>query len=535
MTDNTGRPENPDPEDFQEDFEEGFQAGFQDELEEAMGDSPVELTEAGLTLRLGGDEDSGPEGEEEQVEEEPVTAEDLAELAAVEAELKSRPSETEPNPSLDRIRMLMDLLGNPERSFAVIHVAGTNGKSSTARITDSLLRAFHRRVGLFVTPALSSMSECVLVDGRELSPRRFIDTWEEIRPYVGMVDDHFAGQGEPGMSTFEVLVAIAFAAFADAPIDVAVIEAGMGGTWDATNIVDSEVAVVTPVAMDHSDWLGETIAEIAEHKAGIIKSPADNDDPARPGETITVLAHQEHDALIPLLNRTVEVGSAVARAGAEFGVAKSTVAIGGQTVDIRGLGGEYPQLFLPLSGEHQAQNAAVALAAVEAFFGASAGRSLDQNTVEEGMAQVIVPGRMERLRADPTVLVDTAHNPHGIATLAATVERDFNFNSLVGVFSALEDKDVAQMLEVLEPVVDHLVVYQNRSPRALAAEELAELAYNIFGDERVLVADGIVDAYDRALTLSDEEGEGAYAGKGIIITGSVVTAGEARSLLRPRG
>ena len=492
-----------------------------DALQEGTEGGPVEITESGLQLNLG----MGAEDEYEEAAPIEVSPEELEALALVDAELNARAPETQIAPSLERIQALMDLLGNPEKSFQVIHVAGTNGKSSTSRMIDSLLRAFHRRVGLVTSPHLQLVTERIGIDGRPIHPRDFVRIWGEIKPYVEMVD----ARSDIPMSKFEVLVAISYAAFADAPVDVAVVEVGLGGTWDATNVVNAEVSVIMPVGLDHTDYLGDTLAEIAGEKAGIIKAREhDDDDVLAPRENIAIIAEQEPEAMSVILQRTVEVGAGVARSGSEFAVLESRIAVGGQQLNIQGLGGLYEDVFLPLHGEHQAKNAGVALAAVEAFFGASAGKPLDAATVRNGFAQAISPGRLERVRTSPTTFVDACHNPHGAKALGAALDRDFDFARLVGVISIFEDKDALGILEALEPYLTEVVITQNSSPRARDAYELAELARDIFGEERVYVAPDLPGAYAQAVELA-EDAE-VQSGSGIVITGSVVTAGDARAM-----
>ncbi|QMV84782.1 bifunctional folylpolyglutamate synthase/dihydrofolate synthase [Corynebacterium hindlerae] len=486
-----------------------------------MSEHEVSLDETGLTLPI---DAAGPTNEPASRE---ITHDDLVAPAAVEAELDQRWNETQIDPSLERIELLMDLLGNPERAFPAIHVAGTNGKTSTVRMIEALMRAFHRRTGRTTSPHLQLVTERIAIDGMPIHPRDYVRTWEEIKPYVEMVD----ARSSVRMSKFEVLVAMAYAAFADAPVDVAVIEVGLGGRWDATNVINADVNVITPIGLDHTGILGESIAEIAAEKAGIIKSRWDTDDLLSPPDNVVVIAEQDPAAMRVILEKAVSVDAAVARAGSEFGVVSSTIAVGGQQLTLRGLGGEYEDIFLPLSGEHQARNAAVALAAVEAFFGAGAGRQLDVDTVRAGFASVDSPGRLERVRATPTVFIDAAHNPHGARALGQALDRDFSFSRVIGVVSVLADKDARGVLEQLEPYLNELVVTQNTSPRVLDAYELAELAREIYGEERVHVADTLVDAVEVAVELAEDTSEGgSVSGAGVIITGSVVTAGEARAL-----
>lgn len=491
-----------------------------DALKEGTDGGPVEITESGLTLNLG----MGSEDEYNEAAPQEVSAEELRALAEVEEELNERWPETKIEPSLDRIEMLMDLLGHPERSFDVIHIAGTNGKSSTARMVDSLLRAFHRRVGLVTSPHLQRVTERIGIDGQPIHPRDYVRIWHEIKPFVEMVD----AQSDVPMSKFEVLVGLSYAAFADAPVDVAVVEVGLGGRWDATNVVNADVSVITPVGLDHTDYLGDTLAEIAGEKAGIIKPREDADDPLTPNENIVIIAEQDPEAMRVILQQAVDVEAGVARSGSVFAALESRIAVGGQQVNIQGLGGLYEDIFLPLHGEHQAKNAAVALAAVEAFFGASAGHPLDVATVRNGFAQAISPGRLERVRTSPTTFIDAAHNPHGAKALGAALDRDFDFARLIGVLSIFADKDATGILTALEPYLTEVVITQNSSPRALDAYDLAETARDIFGEERVHVADNLPGAYAQAVELA-EDAE-VQSGSGIIITGSVVTAGDARAM-----
>jgi dihydrofolate synthase/folylpolyglutamate synthase len=453
------------------------------------------------------------------------------ELARVEQALLARWPENRLEPSLTRISALVDLLGGPHRAFPVIQVTGTNGKTTTARMIDELLRGFGLRVGRFTSPHLESMRERIVLDGEPLRADRFVEVYDDIAPYVQMVD---AGSDVP-MSFFEVMVAMAYAAFADAPVDVAVIEVGMGGTWDATNVADARVAVVTPVSLDHAEYLGPDVATIATEKAGIIK-PSSGDgvlpDGRPDGGVVAVLAHQPAGALEALVRRAIEVDATVAREGTEFGVLERRVAVGGQQVRLQGLGGEYDEVYLPLFGAHQAQNAAVALAAVEAFLGAGAATGVvAQDVVREAFAAVRSPGRLERVRSSPAVLVDAAHNPAGMEATVEAVRESFDFTRLVGVVGCVQGKDVTGMLTALEGLCAELVVTQNSSPRAIPADELGALAVDVFGADRVSVHPRLTDALESAIELAEAGPDDALGGSGVLVTGSVITAGEARALL----
>lgn len=480
----------------------------------------IEFNDEGITLNLGALDDA----EKPEVVERPVTEHDLHELARVEAALNARWPETKIDPTLERIEKLMDYMGSPEKAFNAIHVAGTNGKTSTVRMIESLVRAFHRRTGRTTSPHLQMVTERIAIDGEPIHPADFVAIYDEMEPFIRMVDE---SSGVP-MSTFEVLTAMAYSAFADAPVEVGVVEVGMGGRWDATNVISADIAVVTPISMDHTDYLGDTLEEIAGEKAGIIKSRWDKDDLLTPPDNVAIIGAQEPEAMKVLLERAVEVDASVARFGVEFGVESSTVAVGGQMLTLQGLAGTYDEIFLPLSGAHQAHNAAVALAAAEAFFGAGPGRPLSIEAVREGFASVTSPGRLERLRSTPTTFIDAAHNPHGAKALAEAIERDFSFNRVIGVVAVLGDKDAVGVLTALEPVLSDIVVTQNSSPRTLDAYDLAEMAREIFGEERVFVADTLPGAYAQAVELAEEAD--VQSGSGIVITGSVVTAGEARAM-----
>ncbi|MCN9239458.1 bifunctional folylpolyglutamate synthase/dihydrofolate synthase [Streptomyces sp. RY43-2] len=437
-------------------------------------------------------------------------------LRVVEAELATRWGETKLEPSVSRISALMDVLGEPQRAYPSIHITGTNGKTSTARMIEALLGAFDLRTGRYTSPHVQSITERISLDGAPVSAERFIETYDDIKPYVEMVD----ARQEYRLSFFEVLTGMAYAAFADAPVDVAVVEVGMGGSWDATNVIDGDVAVITPIDLDHTDRLGGTPGEIAQEKGGIIKQDA-----------TVILAQQPVDAAQVLLKKAVEVDATVAREGLEFGVVSRQVAVGGQLLTLRGLGGEYPEVYLPLHGAYQAHNAAVALAAVEAFFGVGSQRPepLDADTVRKAFATVSSPGRLEVVRRSPTVVLDAAHNPAGARATADAVTEAFDFSRLIGVVGVSGDKNARGLLEAFEPLCAEVVVTQNSSHRAMDVDELAAIAVEVFGEDRVQVEPRLPDALEAAITLAEEEGE--FAGAGVLVTGSVITVGEARLLL----
>jgi dihydrofolate synthase / folylpolyglutamate synthase len=418
-------------------------------------------------------------------------------------------------PDLDRIVDLLDLLGSPQRSYPSIHITGTNGKTSTARMVDALLRGFGVRTGRYTSPHLESVTERIAVDGDPIGAERFAAAYDDVAPFVELVDGRHA---EP-VTFFELLTAMAFATFAETPVEVAVVEVGLGGRWDATNVVQAPVAVVTPIGLDHVGILGDTVEAIAAEKAGII----------HPG-AVVVQAPQSPGVAAVLAARAAEVGATAVRAGVDFGVRSRSIAVGGQMLSLEGIGGTYDEVFLPLYGAHQAGNASLALAAVEAIFGAGGRGPIDAEIVQSAFASVTSPGRLEIVRRSPTVVLDGAHNPAGAAALADAMEEAFTFERLVAVVAMLDDKDAAGLLAALEPVVTSVVVTTNSSPRALGVAELTEIADEIVGDSRVQSAARLDDALDLAIGEAEIDGPGG----GVLVTGSIVTVGEARRLLARR-
>jgi dihydrofolate synthase/folylpolyglutamate synthase len=438
----------------------------------------------------------------------------IDQLARVEEVLESRQPETIIEPSLDRISKLMHLLGDPQLAYPVIHITGTNGKTSTSRMIESLLREMGLNTGLVTSPHLHQVTERIRLNGEPISAERFVETYDEIEPFLALVDVESLANRGPAMSYFEVLTGMAFAAFADAPVDVAIIEVGMGGTWDATNVVAPDVVVITPIGLDHADYLGDTIEQIAREKSGIIKTGS-----------IAILAPQIPSVAEILLARAIEVDAVVARQGVEFSVRDRALAIGGQVLSLDGLNGTYDQVLLPLFGEHQATNASLALASVEAFFGGTT--QLNELSIRSGFGAATSPGRLEVVRRSPTVIVDAAHNPHGAAVLASALQESFTFDHIIGVISVMADKDVRGVLEALEPVMQEVVVTTNGALRAMGVAEITELAELVFGAERVRSAPSLSSAIDMGIELADAAGT---SGVGVVITGSVVTAARARAL-----
>ena len=418
---------------------------------------------------------------------------------------------------LSKIEELLDLLGSPQRAYPSIHLTGTNGKTTTARMIDALLRAHGLHTGRYTSPHLETVRERISLDGEPISEERLVALYREVEPLAELID---ARVSEP-LTYFDMTTAMALAAFADAPVDVAVVEVGLGGVEDSTNVLQANTIVITPIGLDHTEWLGDTIADIATAKSGIIFAAA-----------TLICATQPTDAMQPILERCAEVGATIAREGAEFGVLSRDLAVGGQVLSLQGLSGVYDEVFIRLHGAYQAQNAGMALAAVEAFLGAGANtRQLEPEVVREGFAEATSPGRLERVRSAPTILLDAAHNPHGMTATVAALQEEFSFGRLIAVVAVLADKDVSGMLDLLEPVVDAIVCTRNSSPRAMSAGALAEQAVEIFGEDRVRVEGSMPDAIEAAVALAEADVDSSLAGVGVLITGSVITVADARTLL----
>ena len=447
-------------------------------------------------------------------------------MRRIEAEILSRAPEHRIQPSLERVEAVLDLLGNPERSYRVVHVTGTNGKTSTVRMIERLLAATGMRTGRFTSPHLATIRERIALDGEPISEEGFIAAWEDVAPCIRLVDERSQSAGGPRLSFFEVLTVMALAAFADHPVDVAVVEVGLGGTWDSTNVVPSDVEVITPVGRDHCAWLGDSLEEIAANKAGIIKDGATLVTAAQPAavQAVIAAAAAEHGVVwrreLDPEEDPGEPGAGVLR------VVDRTPAVGGQMVVLATAAAVYEDVFVPLHGDYQARNALLALAAVEAVFG---GRALPAKVVEDGFASATSPGRLEVLRSSPTVLVDAGHNPHGVSALVGAVEEVFDFRHLVAVVGVMADKDAEGILAVLEPVTDAVVVVPIDSPRAMDVEDLADIAREVYGADRVVVAEDLAGGVERAVSLS-EGFDAPLTASGVLIVGSVVLAARARAL-----
>jgi len=405
---------------------------------------------------------------------------------------------------------VLELLDDPQRTYRVVHVTGTNGKTSTSRIIESLVRAHGLRTGLFTSPHLERFTERVMIDGAPIADAAIADAWDEIEPIVGLVDVELEAAGDAPLTFFELLTVLAFVAFADAPVDVAVIEVGMGGSWDSTNTADGDVAVIAPIDLDHADRLGETIAEIAAVKAGIIKDGA-----------AVVSARQDAAAEAVLRAAAAEKGATIAFEGADFALTEGRLAVGGQQISVRGLAGRYDE-YLPLYGEHQGFNAALAIAAVESLVGGAA-QPIAGDVLAEGLAQATSPGRLQLVGVNPTVLVDAAHNPHGARALVTALQGSFDFDEWGVVLGILADKDAAGIVAALAPVATHVFATAPASDRANDADRIADLAE--LSELPVTVHADVADAAEAA-----REWAAASARRAVVVAGSVVLAGEALAI-----
>lgn len=440
------------------------------------------------------------------------------ELREVYAALLDRAPENRIEPDLSRIRRVMELMGNPQRSYRTIRIAGTNGKTTTARIIERILREAGLRTGRTTSPHLHSPVERIGIDGAPIDEEGFLQAYRDVEPFAQIVDEEQLAAGGVRLTFFEYLTAMAFQAFATAPVDVAVVETGLGGTWDATGVAEPDVSVITAIGLDHQDYLGETIAEIAGEKAGILTKDA----------IAVIAAQQHHDAADVLQERIEQLGCEAAIEDQQIGVIARTPGVGGQQLTLQGIAGRYEDVFLSLLGEHQARNALMAVAACEAFLGGGA-EPLNGEVLGAALASVTSPGRAEVVRQAPTVLIDAAHNPSGAETLVATVRENFRFTRTIGLVGILQEKNAEEILAVLEPLMDSVVITRSSSPRAIPADELADLARDVFDDEdRVIEAADLPDAIQAAVDLAEEGGDQFG---GVVVAGSVTLAAEVRDLL----
>jgi len=433
---------------------------------------------------------------------------DVQRADAVYEKLLERAGERWVQPRKERVARILTLLDDPQRTYRVVHITGTNGKTSTARMIESLLRAHGLRTGLFTSPHLKRFTERIMIDGEPIADAAVADAWDEIEPFVGIVDAELEAAGDAPLTFFELLTVLAFVAAADAPVDVLVLEVGMGGSWDSTNTADGDVAVFAPIDMDHADRLGDTIEKIAEVKAGIIKDGA-----------AVVSAEQTPEAEAVLRRVAAEKDATIAFEGEDFGLSAQKLAVGGQMLSIRGLAGEYADEYLPLYGAHQGHNAALAVVAVESLIGGGSQRIAGE-IITDGLQNATSPGRLQLVGIAPTVVVDAAHNPHGAASLARALDDSFDFDEWGLVLGVFADKDTAGIVDTLLPAVTEVFATSPDSERAEEADAIADLVEE--RGRRASVHPTLAEAVDAA-----REWASSSERRAVVIAGSIVLAGEA--------
>jgi len=416
-------------------------------------------------------------------------------------------------PRLEPTRRAVELLGDPQRSYRIIHVTGTNGKTSTTRFIERILREHGLRTGRFTSPHLVRINERMALDGEPVSDEQLISVYSDIEPILEFVDQELADSGENPLTFFEALAVLGFAVFADAPVDVLVLEVGMGGAWDSTNVADGDVAVFTPIGLDHMDRLGNTLEEIADTKSGIIK----------PG-SLVVSSAQESGVLAVLENAAKQKAEAFKLEGRDFEVSEFLPSSTGQSISISGLAGSYGPYQAPVFGSHQGQNLAVAVAAVEAFLGGGQIQIAD-DILRSAISDVSSPGRLQLIRTVPNLLLDGAHNPAGALILAQALRAEFSDKPLVGVIAVLAEKDAAGLFSNLAGVFESLVITQSSSPRSMPVAELESIAKDGLGQEAESISDfklALERAKQRALEIDGT----------VVVTGSITLVGDVIKLIQ---
>lgn len=439
------------------------------------------------------------------------------ELVRIYADILARAPEHKVQPSISRVERALELLGRPHDSYPIIHIGGTNGKTSIARMTETLIGEHGLSTGRFTSPHLHTVRERIALGGQPISTADFVSTYRQVLPILEQVDRESADAGGPRMSFFEVFTVMAYLAFANAAVDVAIIEVGMGGRWDATNAADGQIAILTPISIDHQRWLGDTLEEIAGEKVGIIKDGA------------TVITSFQHDDVATLIEHTcAERDATLLAEGEQLAVLESEFAVGGQIISLQTPAGTYEEIMVPLFGQHQGHNALLALAATEVFFG---GRMIDARVVEKAFLSVTSPGRLEIIRRSPLIITDAGHNPGGVASALTGYREAFSPERTVVVFGAMADKDIAGMLELIEEVADVVVLTTMGSERAANAEDIASIARPIFGPDRVVIAHQLEEAIDRAVRLAEVDPEAVATSQVVLVIGSVQLAAHAREVV----
>lgn len=421
--------------------------------------------------------------------------------------LLTRIPENKLRPRLEPTARAVELLGDPQKSYRVIHVTGTNGKTSTTRFIERILREFGLRTGRFTSPHLVRINERMSIEGEPVSDQALAEVWADTEPLLAIVDAELEAAGETRLTFFEALAALGFAVFADAPVDVLVLEVGMGGQWDSTNVADGDVAIFTPISIDHAERLGSTIQEIAKTKSGIIKPDA-----------IVLSSAQTREAEAVLSAKAAEIGESFAIYGKDFEAFNISKEKSGQRFSVRTLAGEYHDLFIPLHGEYQVENAALAICAAEAFVGGGSQR-ISEDVLRVALADFSSPGRLQIISREPLTILDAAHNPDGARSLARALRDSFDSPRTVAVLSILEEKDASGFFEELRQApIDQVIVTKSTSPRAMDIANLTNLAREYFTN--VTNAPNVFSAMEAAKKIVASDGA-------IVVAGSITLVGDA--------